>query len=344
MKKMVKKLAVLLAAVMMIGMFAGCGTSTADYSSTVVATYGDENIYMDEANFFLRYQQWYQEGSYWDMYTMYFGYANMWEAESGNGTQTMGQYLKEEVMAQILQTRILMDHAAELGVSLTEEDKAKVAEAAESFKTNIHADFQKYAPYTDADLIEWLEKNALAIKVWDTVKKSKEVEVSDEECAMFTVEYAYIAAPVEGETVEEGALTNEERANEALSRLMAGEAFVDFEEELDLTSYTNSYLKKDDSMTIDLYTAGVTMKTGDVTMVGDAESGWYVIKCLNDSDEEASEQKRAEVADSKQEEYFNEVYAGWAASAKAFDVKKSWNDVKFSGEKIYVAAETTAAE
>ena len=161
---------------------------------------------------------------------------------------------------------------------------------------------------------------------------------------MFTVEYAYIAAPVEGETVEEGALTNEERANEALSRLMAGEAFVDFEEELDLTSYTNSYLKKDDSMTIDLYTAGVTMKTGDVTMVGDAESGWYVIKCLNDSDEEASEQKRAEVADSKQEEYFNEVYAGWAASAKAFDVKKSWNDVKFSGEKIYVAAETTAAE
>lgn len=97
-------------------------------------------------------------------------------------------------------------------------------------------------------------------------------------------------------------------------------------------------------MTTELYTAGVNMKSGDVELVGNAEDGWYVIKCVSDLDEEATEQKRLEVADSKQEEYFNEVYTGWAASAKAFEVKSSWDDVKFSGEKIYVAAETTAAE
>lgn len=344
MKKMVKKLAVLLAAVMMVGSMAGCGASTGDFSTTVVASYGDEDIYLDEANFFLRYQQWFQEGTYWDMYYNYFGILNMWDSESGSGTKTMGQYLKEEVMAQILQTRILVEHADEVGVSLTDADKENIANAVAGFRLSVAPEFFDYAPATDEKITEWFEKNALAVKVWDAVKASKEVTVTDEECQMFTVEYVYVSVTGEDAEVEEGTLVNEELANEVLKRLQAGEEFDAINDALGTNSYTNSYLKVGETATTQLATVGATMKEGDVQMVGDAESGWYIMKCVSELDANATLDKRAEVADAKQEEYFNEVYAGWAAAAKAFEVEKSWNDVKFSGEKIYVEAEAVATD
>lgn len=344
MKKMVKKLTALAAAVMMVGSMAGCSTPAGDYSTTVVANYGDEAIYLDEANFFLRYQQWFQEGTYWDMYYNYFGILNMWESESGVGTKTMGQYLKEEVMAQILQTRILNEHAAEVGVSLTDTEKEQIANAVSGFRLSVAEEFFDYAPATDEDITEWFEKNALAVKVWDAVKSSKEVEVTEEECQMFTVEYVYVSVTEDDAEVEEGTLVNEELANAVLSRLQAGEEFDAINEALGTSSYTNSYLKVGDTATTDLYKVGVTMAEGDVQMTGDAENGWYIIKCVSELDANATLDKRAEVADSKQEEYFNEVYAGWAAAAKAFEVEKSWDDVKFSGEKIYVEADVLVTD
>ena len=51
-----------LAAVMTLGMATGCTTVrksdlSDDYSTVVAATYGDENIYLDEVNYYLRNSQ-----------------------------------------------------------------------------------------------------------------------------------------------------------------------------------------------------------------------------------------------------------------------------------------------
>ena len=57
MSKATKAMAVAMTAAMAAGSLAGCGGVSMDkYASTVVATYGDEDIYLDEANFFLRSQ------------------------------------------------------------------------------------------------------------------------------------------------------------------------------------------------------------------------------------------------------------------------------------------------
>lgn len=122
MSKATKAMAVAMTAAMAAGSLAGCGGVSMDkYASTVVATYGDEDIYLDEANFFLRYQQWTQEAMYWDMITAYTGYTDLWTYPSGDGEKTMGDDLKERVMAQLLQTRILIDHASDYSVELTDE-------------------------------------------------------------------------------------------------------------------------------------------------------------------------------------------------------------------------------
>ena len=81
MKHLIKSLALALSLAVFTTIFAACGDSVevSDYATTVAANFGDEQIMMDEANFFLRYQQATMESYYWTMYQQY-GYDNPWVA------------------------------------------------------------------------------------------------------------------------------------------------------------------------------------------------------------------------------------------------------------------------
>ena len=137
-------------------------------------------------------------------------------------------------MAQLLQTRILIDHASDYSVDLTDEDRDLVAEAVNAVRTNFADEFFNYTNPSDEDLTTWFEQNALASKVWQAVKDAADVTVSDEECQEFTLEYVLVPFPSEDSsdteettaetTAADGedstpALEGEDLANEVLSRL-----------------------------------------------------------------------------------------------------------------------------
>ena len=56
--KHISRIAALILAVLVL--CTGCGSSVSPekYSTTAAATYGDQTIYLDEANFWLRMNQW----------------------------------------------------------------------------------------------------------------------------------------------------------------------------------------------------------------------------------------------------------------------------------------------
>lgn len=408
MKGWKKGMATLLAAVLTAGTAAGCAVSMSEYASTPALIYGDETVYLDEANFWLRYQQWVMESQYGLLY-QYYGYENMWEAPADEYT-TLGQQLKEDVMAQLIQTCILNDHAEEMEITLTEEDQTRIADAIAEFREDFDESFTEYSDASDESITAWMQKNATAVKVWDAVRQDTEVTVSDEESQMFTVEYVTItestSAPesteasteadstaaedttaadtagadsTEAETTaaettaaessqasgeestaeeettaeeestaeeetteEEDTLSGEALADEAVRRLEEGQSFADFEDELGLTSSSQSFLKSDTENESTIYQNAVDMATGDVKKVA-YDGGWYVIYCVSDLDEEATEEQRAQVEDDKREEYFNTVYADWAAAAPEYEVQDGWDDLKVD-QMIYVEKETTAAD
>ena len=354
MKKRMSIIAMGLAFALALTVFTGCGSGNTDpgnYGSQVAATIGDDTIYMDEANFFVRYSQWNMESYYWAYY-QYMGIANMWDAPSGsNEDQVMATALKQNVMNELLQTRILMSKAGEYNVSLTDADKEKVHDTVHSILDYLGEDFYKYANVTEEQLTAWYENNALAVKVEKAIRDSVQVNVSDEDCKMFTVRFLHIPEDenFEAKSGDDGQIdTAEGEAQYLVRHVELGESLETLVSDMGGETTLRSYPIHDDERTEQAAIIGAGLKTGEVTMQhvdseDEDEKGWYVVYCVSDNDAEAAVEHRADLEDKQRDDYFESVYAGWTEGV-TFEVKDCYSDLVVStGEKIYAEPTTEAA-
>ena len=334
MKSVLKRgITAFLALALVIGVFAGCSRTSseiADYASTVVATYGDENIYLDEANFYARLQQYYSEA----LYSAYYG-DNFWTMEVSEG-KTLEETTKENVMASILQTRVLMDHADEYEVSLTDEDKEKVREAASTFFTENDESLKEAANVSDEQLYAILEKNALAMKVWAAVVADVDTEVSDEEARQVSIEYILVSED------EENPEQCQKAAAELVERLNNGEEIDVLADENDsYTVFSGTYSKNEEGAT-GLAGVAATMATGENTTCYVEGTGAYAIHCVTDFDEEATETEKQTIIQERQADRFELVYSSWKPDMKEFTVVDDvWAQITFEGNPVYVAETST---
>jgi foldase protein PrsA len=339
-------IAIVLAAVLILS---GCAVQTGDdYSQLVVATYGDQNIYLDEANFKIRGTQYMYEMIY-SSYT-----TDLWGTDLGDGSgKNYEDMVKEDTMAEILQTYVLMSYADEYNVSLTDADKEKVQEAVTSYMDSTDENVLKVGRATEELVTKVYENNALANKVWQAMVADVDTEVSDEEAAQISVSYVNI--PEDDETYTDPEAT----ANKILKKVKKGTALSDVVSDYDgLSVSTGQYDKyestdtEDDSDdsdedSTDAVTEGLTtearkLATGESSVFQIDGNGWYVLYCDSDFDEDATEEQKESIIDTRKSDKFNELYE--SLDKKKFTVDDDvWAKVSLENTPAYVA-ETTAAE
>ena len=309
--------------------FTGCTAVTEeDYSKTVVATYGDQKIYLDEANFDARYYQYMYER----FYSSYYG-SDFWSTDAGSGT--MEDNLKENVMSEIMQTYVLMEHADEYKVSLSDADKKKVSKAVKEFLDTSDEKLIKAADATEHLVTKVYTNNALANKVWEAVVAKVDTNVTDEEARQVTVKYVLISES--NNKYKDG----EKTAKEIADKVKAGKDLDTVCKDYDsLTTSTESYSKNGENDT-DLGKKAATLSTGDITTYQVKGTGWYVISCTSDNDKDAAKEAKTKIIDERKDELFNKIYTGW--SKKKFKVEEDvWAKITFDKHTIY-EAETTSA-
>ena len=333
----------------------GCGSSVSPekYSSTAAATYGDQTTYLDEANFWLRLNQWSTESYTGMMYYYYYGVTNIWEIASGNRTQNFEQTLKESVMAEILQTYILLDHTGEYSAELTDEDNHKIDHLIEDLRDSYADEFFQLAGIAegeagDKQLRTYLEKRVKAFKVAYGVMQAADVKINEDDCKSFRIAYILVKEP--SDTTESTASTEagsdtvsgQALADLILAALKNGDKFADVKSKWsDLSSSESVFARSDTDSTSFLYTEGKDMKTGESKIYRKEGTGWYVLHCVSDDDEEGAKTKRASLEEEQQTKHFNEVYKGWQDAAKTFKVTKAFKNLEVVPS--YVAKTTTAA-
>ena len=168
MNKSVKRTAVAaLAGILAMGMFAGCGEKKVDGTKTV-ATVNGQVIPMGVLSLTVREQQALTE----EMYRMYMGanVTSIWDREADEeGKATYGEQSRDNILEQLELYYIVKGKAGDYGVEITEEDQAKIAEAAAAFMEANSEEAIEVLAVTEDQVKEYLELETYYSRVHDKV-------------------------------------------------------------------------------------------------------------------------------------------------------------------------------
>lgn len=354
-----KYTAAAIAAVMTAGVLGGCAQiNISDASAKVVATYGEEDIYLDEAKFMAKYNQYQMEAYYGSLMQMMGAqsYEEYWSMDPYGTGSTMEDEAKKSTMQQILQTRVLCDKAEADAISLTEEETTKVTEAVDAFMGN-----EKLVEVTGAtkELAERIyTQNALANKVYETMVQDVDTNVNEEDFLRKTLEYIKIsekedtteetteAETSEQETVEGETEAETESAEEAEMKAKMMEAAEAIQSEIEAGTELDAIKEEYKEAEFNVYSfngVGIgaedteeykktawNLAAGDCSIFEGEDGVIYVLHLLNDKDEEKTQAAIQTEIEKRTAELFQTRYEELTKQAPAFKVKDDvWDSVTF---------------
>ena len=180
---------------MALGM-TGCGSEPVD-GSQVVATVGEKEMPLGEANFLLRFQQVQTESFYESM----LGEGIYVKDVSGTGS-TFGEDFKSNIMKEMQEYYVIEEKAADYGAALTEEETAEIKEAAKAFVEANKADTLEQMTADQATVERVLSLMKLRSKVEAAVKAEADVTETAEEAEKETARTEYFNEVLAGWTAE----------------------------------------------------------------------------------------------------------------------------------------------
>lgn len=341
---MKKRIAALILAVLMVVTLVGCGSkvSTSKYGTTEVIKLGGQSIYLDELNYYVRTNQYELEKE--DHLTN--SGVKKWDEEInfyGIIIYTLKEDLLFQSVAELRQVYVLCDQAAKENITLTADEEAKVAQAAKDFLSNSEEALLSYVNLSEDRLVEILRRNALANKMYEASIAEVDTNVTKEEALQYDVTIVYVTkTKLESvKNLEEGA-TPETVAKKIAERVNGGEKLEDILKDYDgLTSTASTMGDGDNEKTYGSIVPD--MKVGEAgTIAYGTDGAYYAVVRENDYNEEATEDKKVEIAEQRVADHFAEVYKAWEDAISFEPDYKMIENLPVS-EQIYTkpASETT---
>lgn len=334
--------ALLLAGAAWMGLtIGGCGNAIQD--SAVFATLDDTTITMGVANFFAKYQQ----AVYDSYYLSYFG-DDMWNNDLYGNGNTLTQDVKTEVAENLQNMYLLKAHMEEYDISISEEEEAAIAKAADDFvAANTKEAIRQIGAENIENVKEMLRLNTIQKKMHDRIIQDANVEVTDEEAAQRTFSYLYIDST--GYTDDESnrvEYTEEEKADLKTTAEAIAKA-DNFDTAVTDSGYTLSTLSygsaEDEDATMDtaVLEAADKLKEGQVSDVVETDSAYYVVRLDSEHDEEATASKKETLISQKEEDYFEDIVDGWKEKASWKLNEDEWAKVTFKDHFTPPASDET---
>lgn len=352
MKKIAKKLLCLAAVLALsVSLFTGCQ----DKNERTLFEYAGQEVKFQEAHIYARIMQYQTEAQY----GAYFG-DNMWDMQAGTdssgNTITMEESVKDGVINQLKQVKVLVAHADDYDVKLTKDEKSELETNVDSLvKTDIG---KKVMEDTEADkdaIMNLYREITLANKVMQAIIDDANVSVSDEEAKTTTVyKLVFTTKTTDSKTGKEKDMSDSEKkdqktkAQSALNALRDGEGASSVAKKFGVsdTSGEESYTKGKSELGDKFEEAAASLGTNDISNIIETDDGYVIIKMINPNDTEAMAANKESLLQEKQQEAYQKVYEKWTKDAdEEWDDEKSvnqslWDDVEFK----YEAASTESTE
>lgn len=252
-------------------------------------------------------------------YESVFG-SEIWNV-SNQGT-TFKDSVKETVLARIAQVKTMFSMAKERGIALSEQEQMQVENASNKYFNSL-SEVEKELLGVSLDTItELYREYAMAEKVYRTIIKDINPEISDDEARIITVQRILIKTHSVDEEGNRTAYSVSERQSayaEAVEvRSKAAQEGQDFEQLASKYSddkvITVSFGKGEAEQSVE--TAVFQLETNQISQIVETEDGYCIYKCITTFNREETDANKIKIVEQRREDAFGQEYDGYVATLK----------------------------
>lgn len=243
----------------------------------------------------------------------------MWEHDFGG--ITLEDYVKNNIVSQLAAMKAVTLLAKDYEIVLTEAENETVKKAAREYYTSLSSDAIKYMGIAQEDVESLYYDHVLSRKVYQEITKDVNTEVSDDEARIITVQQIR--------------LDSRENAENVLERLEEGKEFLTlasvYSQDAQL-SYTFGRGEKD----VAYEETAFSLEKDAVSGVVEGEDGFYILKCVDNFNREATEANKVTMVEKRRDEIFSGVYEELIANTPSEFNNRVWEQVHFEdfGEEM----------
>lgn len=330
-RKYLNRIIELLALVISLSLFgAGCGINkdtkivlTTGFAKDEVFKIGDINCNTSEMMVYLTNLQ--------NQYEAVYG-EDIWNT-SIDGV-TLEENVKEVALSRMAQVKTMTLLAGSQGIVLDDTESRKVNSISDIYYDSL-SQTEIEAMGIDRDtIVKLYTEYALSTKVYESIIKDVNPEISDDEARTITVEHIFIKTfnyDDDGNKVSyDAAHKNEARtlAQDIRQRIVDGE---------DLTTLAREY-SDDEEVTMSFgmgeqdeafEKAAFELGSDELSKVVETELGYYIIRCLSTFNREVTDENKIKIVEKRKQEAFSQEYESFAGSLTKDLNHELWDSIEF---------------
>lgn len=256
----------------------------------------------------------------------------LWDYKLG-GKTTVGDEAKQEIVNMITQLKVIKETAEDEGVSLTNEEKDQAVQEAEELMESASEEDRKEYFLSVQALAGLYEDNILANKMFYVATDEADTDISDDEAKQISIQYIEI---ITNGTDQNGTVINMDSATKAKAlqraknirkEALKAEDFQVFAEDNSDCAETQLICGRDtDKLDKNVADAAFNLKKGEISDVIEGDSGYYIVYCVNDYDEDSTYARKEEIIEERQTNMSKKKYAEWIGNDKVSISSKFWNE------------------
>ena len=322
------KIIVLIFSLILTLLASGCGkeeekeVESADNGS-VVFQYGDNIVTKGEVYIYVRTLKERYESQYgedvWELYI---------PESVGDEEITMVDLTKQQVVEEIVKVKTLVAQADDYSVSLTEEEQAKLEEAANEFYDGLTDDDIEAMELNEEKILRVMTENEIANRVEEKLLEDNPIEISDEQARMTTFYDMYFNCYTIDENGVVTPFTEEEKAIQYENALSACSTLAtatidenkDAENIANLAEYYKLTQAKEYTLSPEeiletygenVYNLLYSMEDGNYSTVIESEYGYHVFQMIARTDQKATQNRKQVMTETAINEQLADNLSTW---------------------------------
>ncbi len=293
-------------------------------TDATILTIGDQKVPYNEVMVYVLMVKQLYEPNFTDV---------IWEYQLNTGS-TFGEMAREEVLNQIIQLKVMTQKAKDLGTELTDDELIEIENYANDYIAGITKEDQTLYGITYDTVFEVCKDNYLAEKVFDVATMDVDSNISDEEAKQVTVYQIQVSTVSTDKNGNVIALSEEEKetalkkAKKLLKKVKKEEDFYSFASSNSDDPQIEYTVGQGDKSTAYI-DAAFALKEGKISKVIEDDTGYYILYCVDEFNEDATAQKKEDMISTRQDEAFQKMYKEWLADFKVKIKQEIWEQIKF---------------